>query len=320
MNYNENLQNDPLLDKDNEYIQLIKDLKLSRISNVKSFTDNGLCVIYHYEDSFEEWAKNQKLEIEKSFNKLVKELNQKKIFFFGCSFDNFKHNFDKRLEIFLENFWDASEYDFIAGEQEFLDNILYEIQNYDGNHENYLLIDSSNLSKAYDVFTRLGSKQYLFSHNKKTQFLNECKTKLFSNDSLIIESIFKQKTMHSDSQDSVDQEQNNLLNSTIEDYLEEFKDKINGNGYDILVNALNEYFTNGKFPVLEGKIKFKKINRRRVGWALKELYKSEKIDNLDIEYFRFAQENINLFEKEIIDIKDFNKSKFYKAFTTNPAK
>ena len=54
--------------------------------------------------------------------------------------------------------------------------------------------------------------------------------------------------------------------------------------------------------------------------ALKELYKSEKTDNLDVEYFRFAQENINLFEKEVIATEKFNKSKFYKLFTTNPAK
>jgi hypothetical protein len=320
MNYNENLQNDSLLHQVNEYIHLIKDLKLQKIYKVKSFIDNGLCVIFHYEDSFVEWAKNQNLEIEKSFVKLVNELNQKKIFFFGCSFDNFKHNYDKRLEMFLENFWDASEYDFITGELEFLDNILHEIQNSEGVHENYLMTDFSNSSKAYDIFTRLGSKQYLFSHNKKIKFLNECKAKLFSNDSLIIESIFRQKTIHSDSQDSVDQEQNNLLNSTIEDYLEEFKNEINGNGYDILVNALNEYFSNGSFPVLKSKINFKRINKKRVGWALKELYKSEKTDKVGIEYFRFAQENINLFEKEIIYIENFNKSNFYKAFTTNPAK
>lgn len=113
---------------------------------------------------------------------------------------------------------------------------------------------------------------------------------------------------------------NDLLTSTIEDYLEEFKENINGNGYLKLVDALFGYFTNGVFPILDEKIKFKRINKKRIGWALKELYKSERTDNLDIEYFRFAQENINLFEKEIIETTDFNKSKFYKMFTTNPAK
>lgn len=114
--------------------------------------------------------------------------------------------------------------------------------------------------------------------------------------------------------------QNEFLKSTIEDHLEEFKAEINGDGYERLVEALSEYFIRGAFPLLNNKINFKKINKKRLGWALKELYKSEKTENLDIEYFRFAQENINLFAKEIIAKDGFNKSNFYKAFTTNPAK
>lgn len=113
---------------------------------------------------------------------------------------------------------------------------------------------------------------------------------------------------------------NNVLKSTIEDYLEEFKPYVNGAGYDVLINALFEYFSNGNFPDLKSKINFKRINKKRLGWALKELHKSEKTGNLDIEYFRFAQENINLFEKEVIAKENFNKSNFYKAFTSNPAK
>jgi hypothetical protein len=115
-------------------------------------------------------------------------------------------------------------------------------------------------------------------------------------------------------------EENNVLKSTIDDYLEQFKEEINGDGYEKLVNALYEYFTNNKFPILENKINFKRINKKRLGWALKELYKSEKTDKLNIEYFRFAQENINLFAKEVIVTEGFLQSNFYKVFTTNPVK
>lgn len=111
--------------------------------------------------------------------------------------------------------------------------------------------------------------------------------------------------------------QNEFLKSTIEDHLEEFKAEINSDGYERLVDALSEYFTEGAFPVLNSKIIFKRINKKRVGWALKELYKSEKTEDLNIEYFRFAKENINLFADEIIVTDGFNKSNFYKLFTTN---
>lgn len=113
---------------------------------------------------------------------------------------------------------------------------------------------------------------------------------------------------------------NNLLKSTIEDYLEEFKEEINNNGYEILVDALFEYFSNDTFPILSAKINFKSINKKRVGLALKKLHKSEKLGKIPFEYLVFAKENINLFANETLEEATFTKSNLYKAFTTNPAK
>jgi hypothetical protein len=113
---------------------------------------------------------------------------------------------------------------------------------------------------------------------------------------------------------------NDYTRSTIEDYLEDIVDDINPGDYSVLVDALYCYFTTSKFPKLERKIIFKRVNKKKVGWALKEVYKNLKTDNLDVEYFRFAQENINLFENEVIVTEGFLQSKFYKAFTTNPAR
>lgn len=113
---------------------------------------------------------------------------------------------------------------------------------------------------------------------------------------------------------------NNHLKSTIEDYLEEFKEEINNNGYEILVKALFEYFTNGIFPILATKINFKKINKKRVGFALKTLYQSEKTESISFDYLLFAKTNINLFANEMVEEHNFRKSNLYKAFTTNPAR
>ena len=114
--------------------------------------------------------------------------------------------------------------------------------------------------------------------------------------------------------------ENDYLKSSIEDYLEPVTEFIDTANYGILVDALYSYFTTSKFPKLDKKIIFKRVNKKKVGWALKEVYKNNKQDNLDIEYFRFAQENINLFDKEVIVEEGFLQSKFYKVFTTNPDK
>ncbi len=316
----ENLINDPLLNPENNYIVLSENLKLDQITKATSSSDNGLFVTYNYEPGFEEWEENQKLEIEKAFINLVKELNHNKVFFFGCSYENFKLNYVNRYLIFLDKFYDASETDFVDLELEFLENILYDIQNSESAHDGYSVSGFDNFRKAYSIISKLGYKQYLFSHNKKIDFLTKHKAYLASNDLSLLGQNNVEKNINIVNQEDTGKELNDVLKSTIEDYLEEFKIEINGDGYDILVNALFEYFSNGKFPILKSKINFKRINKKRVGWALKDLYKSEKTNNLEIEYFRFAKDNINLFADEIIIEEGFKKSKFYKMFTTNPAK
>jgi hypothetical protein len=316
----ENLINDPLLNPKNNYIVLSENLKLESISKATGSSDNGLFVTYNYEPGFKEWEENQKLEIDKSFINLVKELNHNKVFFFGCSYENFKLNYVNRFLIFLDKFYDASEADFVDLELEFLENILYDIQNSESAHDGYSVSGFDNFRKAYTIISKLGYKQYLFSHNKKIDFLTKHKAYLASNDLSLQGQNNVEKNINIGNQEDTGKELNDVLESTIEDYLEEFKIEINGDGYDVLVNALFEYFSNGKFPVLKSKINFKRINKKRVGWALKDLYKSEKTNNLEIEYFRFAKDNINLFANEVIVDEKFNQSKFYKMFTTNPAK
>jgi hypothetical protein len=79
-----------------------------------------------------------------------------------------------------------------------------------------------------------------------------------------------------------------------------------------------EYISKGSFPKLEKKIIFRQMDKKCIGWALKEIYKSFRTEKLPIELFRFAQQNINLFEKEVIVEDNFHQSSFYKSFTTKP--
>lgn len=346
--YCENLINDPLFNPENEYMSLKEAFIEDIHSRTEHLTGSYDFFVQEFDGELQDWENEQKDKINNTFLKLVKEFNNDNIFFFGCSFDNYKHNYDKRLNNFLDNFYDASESDFVESELEFLENILYDIQNSEGAHDGYSVSGHSNFSKAYDFVSRIGYKQYFFSHNKKESFLKKKQFELIqlgkSNESVILNdfkeklekenlktfelsetrfvniSESEQKELVKLDEEKDEDNQNFSLRPTIEDYLEEFKGDINGNGYEKLVDALFEYFTKGIFPILDSKINFKKINKKRVGWALKELYKSEKTDILDIEYFRFAQENINLFANEVIITEGFNKSKFYKSFTTNPAK
>ena len=92
----------------------------------------------------------------------------------------------------------------------------------------------------------------------------------------------------------------------------------NPEDYDILANSFLEYLSKGSFPKLEKKIIFRKMDKKCIGYALKEIYKSFRTEKLPIELFRFAQQNINLFEKDVIVEDNFYKSRYYKSFTTKP--
>ena len=112
------------------------------------------------------------------------------------------------------------------------------------------------------------------------------------------------------------EDEGNFLVSTINDWLNPFKENINQTDYNILVSALETYFTTQSFPILKKEIKVSRINKKNLGWALNQLYRTERNDILPKEYLRFAKENISTFKNVAFDEKNILKSNLYIYFTT----
>lgn len=106
------------------------------------------------------------------------------------------------------------------------------------------------------------------------------------------------------------------LLDTIEHYLIDFKEKINKNDYQIFVDALIMYFSDGTFPQFDETIKIGKVNIKALGWALNQLYRSQKNEKLSIDYLQFAKKHISTFNKVSFDEENHQKSTLYKYFTT----
>ncbi len=108
------------------------------------------------------------------------------------------------------------------------------------------------------------------------------------------------------------------LIATIDDYLLKFKENknINDTDYQILTDALKQYFEKGTFPILNKVIKVTGLNKKKLGWALKELYSFRKSGNLSVEYLRFAKHYISTFKDTAFDENNYLKSNLYKYFTT----
>jgi hypothetical protein len=259
----------------------------------------------------------------------------------STSFQEYNDKYDELLKAYLGKHEDFSEIYFVEQEFEFYSKCYYSANITESSDEAGNLFYSVNngimpgliaeiyeslrgtTSNANDGWDLERSNIYKATFKRIMNFLEFKKNQLKAInkfDSLLANEKFGANNLIGNCNENEVPPQNNIVKSTIEDYLDEFKDDIKHDGYARLVDALYHYFTEGNFPILTKKIEFKRINKKKVGWALKELYKSEKMYNLHVEYFRFAQQNINLFEKEVIATKDFNKSNFYKLFTTNPSK
>lgn len=116
--------------------------------------------------------------------------------------------------------------------------------------------------------------------------------------------------------DQETQTENNVDLSTIEDWLYEFKEKMNDADYQKLVLALLEYFETGIFPTLSKPIQINgRLNKKLFGWALNRIFEA-KGKGIEKELLQFAKQNISLYTNVQFDETNILQSNLYKYFTT----
>ncbi|MBS7787658.1 hypothetical protein KIH23_10145 [Flavobacterium sp. CYK-55] len=104
----------------------------------------------------------------------------------------------------------------------------------------------------------------------------------------------------------------------IQDHLEE-NDFVNDGSYQNLVNALDVYFDLGVFPQPTIQIKFSRVAKIKIGWALNNIHREAKPNEaLSYEYLKYAKENLSIFKEYPLEEMNFRKSNLYKMFTQKP--
>lgn len=109
---------------------------------------------------------------------------------------------------------------------------------------------------------------------------------------------------------------NNFMRLTIIEKLEDVLTNVNNIQYDLIVEMLNKYFQNNRVTFSTSKINLGKLNKKKVGWALKEIYTSITNESLSYEYLEFIKENVLLFRDVELKKDDFFYCNLYKYFTT----
>lgn len=306
-----NLINDPLFFEGNDYVKIKNDFVEEYQSRTSHLSGDEDFLFFEADEEFTHWEETKKTEIKNEFIKLTKQLNKDNIFFFGCSFENYKNNYLKRLNLFLENYDDTSETDFIQSEKTFLQNLMYDFENGTGDVYEFSKSDVEVYKKASYVVSMISFEQYCYSNNKKMSFLEE---KLLGNNN------FKKKEVNiiekTESLTTTINLNDSFINDIILEKLEDVLSNVNTTQYGLLVDMLNKYFQNDRVSFKVNKINLGRINKKKVGWALKEIYTTITNEGLTYEYLAFLKENVLLFKDVELNNDDFFYCNLYKYFTT----
>ncbi|WP_158981132.1 MULTISPECIES: hypothetical protein [unclassified Flavobacterium] len=306
-----NLINDPLFFEGNDYVKIKNDFIEEYQSRTSHLSGDEDFLFFEVDEEFTHWEETKKTEIKNEFIKLTKQLNKDNIFFFGCSFENYKNNYLKRLNLFLENYDDTSETDFIQSEKTFLQNLMYDFENGTGDVYEFSKSDVEVYKKASYVVSMISFEQYCYSNNKKMSFLEE---KLLGNNNFKKEEVnIIEKT---ESLTTTINLNDSFINDIILEKLEDVLSNVNTTQYGLLVDMLNKYFQNDRVSFKVNKINLGRINKKKVGWALKEIYTTITNEGLTYEYLAFLKENVLLFKDVELNKDDFFYCNLYKYFTT----
>lgn len=115
-----------------------------------------------------------------------------------------------------------------------------------------------------------------------------------------------------------EENENDFIMSTIEDWLYSFKQEehLSEKDYEALKNAYFTYSQTGKFPTLEKPIQIRgKVNLKRFGWALHEILSAQG-KAVTVEVLEFSQKYISIFNKYTFDKNDYLKSNIYNYHNT----
>ncbi|WP_288981930.1 hypothetical protein [uncultured Flavobacterium sp.] len=306
-----NLINDPLFYESNDYVKIKNDFIEEYQSRTSHLSGDEDFLFFEADEEFTYWEETKKEEIKNEFIKLTKKLNKDNVFFFGCSFENYKNNYAKRLNLFLDNYDDTSETDFILSEKSFLENLIYDFENGTGDVYEFSKSDVEVYKKASYVVSMISYEQYCYSNNKKMSFLEQ---KLLGNNNDLID--VTSSNIQIEIPTTITNLNDSFINDIILEKLEDVLTNVNTTQYGLLVDMLIKYFENDRVAFKVNKINLGRINKKKVGWALKEIYTTITNEGLTYEYLEFIKENVLLFKDVELNKDDFFYCNLYKYFTT----
>jgi hypothetical protein len=120
--------------------------------------------------SYVDYKEQAKEKAKKILSTEISRCNHEKIFFRGCNFKNYEHNYINRLNAFLSEYDDSSELDFIDDEIEYYKKSFNDVLS---NDFSIYKTDITNITYLNRIIEVISFKQFQISTNKIIKFLSE---------------------------------------------------------------------------------------------------------------------------------------------------
>lgn len=111
---------------------------------------------------------------------------------------------------------------------------------------------------------------------------------------------------------------NDVLQSTIEDYMFDFKNEFRSiKDYEYVIGVLYSYFCTNKIGQVRS-VFVKQGNKTKLAFALGEIYRAEKSDPITNEFLTFIKSLFSIFKDEDLTREPLKANNLYKYVTTKP--
>lgn len=167
-----------LIDPNSEYNRIYEQYKEDYQSRTAHLFSDEDFILHEHDYEFDQWSEGVLNNLKEILRTEILKSNKEYIFFRGCNFENYKHNYKSNLLFYTIDCEDATEIDFIEDEIEYYTNSLHDIQNAETSTDGFSLTGVNNLIYLSKIIDVIGYKQFELSTNKIITFLEELKNEL----------------------------------------------------------------------------------------------------------------------------------------------
>lgn len=233
-------------------------------------------------------------------------------------FDSFVNGYNEGLLLFKNDFHVSNDTLYSSSEK-YVANLhfqYYHLENDDTSdgwqfvRKLYPFIITHKAVKKYGHYSGIISALYKMMDKHPIPF------KSFKDECDYNKNISETDFNNKDDDNNLEEKPNDVLESTISDYMDGFKNEFKSdNDFKKVIQILHDFFS-GKVVQITTPVFIKNGNKTKLGYELGELYRGERNSPITKDYLVILKHIFSIYADEDLESKPINKTNLYKYSTT----